>query len=220
MRSPRYAEIEVTLAALKSVWGDPRILLWQVQSHELQFVVALQSRQCDFVATLAMWQKYWRRIEHGEVVRDGDAVYHPLRTATGQLVGFVQASDGQQLDREHGPVTSEYVTWLLTRLASTLTTPAIEPDAKAGDVVAASVAARPKALAPAVVVSATADGDEVERTKLLAVLEANEWNAAAAADVMGVSRQTVWRRRKRLQIERPELSPYDSRGRRTTPEPT
>lgn len=214
MRSPRYSDLEVTLAALRTVWGEPRVLLWQVHSRELQFVDALQSRQSDFAAALAMWHKGWRRIERGDVVKDAHASYYPVCTPAGVLVGLVQAA-GNRTVQAHGQAVSDYVNWLLGTLASALITPLDEfadDDPTTNAAQADESTSSSGAPSPAVIVSATADDDEVQRAKLLAALEANEWNAAATAAALGVARQTVWRRRKRLSIERPELSPFDPRS--------
>jgi transcriptional regulator of acetoin/glycerol metabolism len=42
--------------------------------------------------------------------------------------------------------------------------------------------------------------EEMEKTELLQALRAHRWNRQAAADALGISRTTLWRKIRKFQI--------------------
>jgi len=54
--------------------------------------------------------------------------------------------------------------------------------------------------------------EDLERGFLIRVLKDNNWNRRAAAQELGIGRQTLWRKIKRLNIQPPKADGRSSRS--------
>lgn len=212
MRSRRYEEIEIALTGLEAAWNQARVLLWEVRSGEAHLVSTCRCRESDFEDALAMWRTKWRRLQSGFSVHEHDAVYHPVRTQDGRLLAFVQAVAGASAENQE-PEVQAYVECKLRALGASLAGPAVDPEPEFDEPepAGAVAGARRSKLAPAVMVLATDDSQETVRSKTVAALVRCGWNVSKAARVLGITRQSVWRRMQRHVIPRPSPSPFDPR---------
>lgn len=203
MLSERYAQLDVALAGIEAAWAQARVLLWSVEAGELRMLATRRCYDSDIEAALAVWRTKWRRLLAGEMLRLIGEIYWPVRAAGQERVVAVLQGVGGTCSLAHGPQVMDYVAWELHIVASALAHPGVESGADALD--------RAVAPAPAVTVLASADRDETERAKTLATLKRMNWNMSAAARVLGLTRQAVWKRLRRWGVKRPEPSPFAPR---------
>lgn len=208
MPTYHYPVIEAVVRGLEAVWEGARVLVWQVVEREPKLVATGHCRTSDMEAALATWRSKWRRFERGAAWQEVRAVYHPVLDEQGAFVGFVQGMDGA-CGVPEGPELAGYVKTRLRVLARALAH--AQPDEKED-------APEPRA-STVVTVLASSDSAETERAKTVAALVRSEWNATRAARLLGIARQSVCRRMKRMTIARPEPSPFDPRRRKVRSSP-
>lgn len=208
MTTYQYPVIEAVVRGLEAVWEGARVLIWQVVEREPRLVVTGHCRTSDMEAALATWRCKWRHFERGTPWQGLHAVYHPVLDDEHGLVGFVQGMDGT-CGLPESPELSAYINTRLRVLAGTLAH--AQPEERE---------CSPAQAASAVVtVLASSDSAETERAKTVAALVRSEWNATRAARLLGIARQSVCRRMKRMTIARPEPSPFDPRRRKVRNSP-
>lgn len=203
----RAEEFRTVVLALSTVWRTDRVSIWSVTSGQNTLAFGQVMHGDDLAVAGRTWAHWGPTLKAGEVVRRPGAVWYPLRTPEGLLVGFVQAIDPDESKR---PFIRETVVTILCTLAELIVTPAESPLEEAAEDEGAGHVGAAEALAALLRPSRT-----VQRARLCAVLDAAEWNYSQAARVLGVTRQTIWRRVRVLKLSRPRPAVTDPRPRRT-----
>ncbi len=175
------------------------VLVWAHCRHALEIVSAWGANQADYNLALDVWQRYRPDLQDGRTVSYGDTDFVPLLNAHRDLVGILEL--GQRASERPGQ--RAFLDVMVEELGRQLGVPL------------------PKAMPELLTVPLTRlvrPGGVEHCMRLMheALLDRVGWNIKRLADELGLPRQTLQNRLRKLGVRRVEESPKDRRRRPAT----
>lgn len=210
------APLGTILEVLMSTLGTSRIAVFAVSVGHVQCVYRLPGMESKIPD---VWAARRSDLLGGDTVRAEDAIYLPL--IKDRVVGVLEVFgvDERALDR----FSNALLMCTLRMLPEALVClePTVSPGAQHAANAAVTQPAGAEQLEAGRVMRVALD--ELERRRLLALLDRHNWVVSAVARADGVDRVTIYRRMDKLGVQRPEPSPKAPRrggaARRLRPRP-